>query len=61
MWHSWRVYTAEQSRLAPAGKAFAKPWHELIRPRRVDARSGDEIAMDTIRRLGLEVKAGEPA
>lgn len=56
---SWLVFMAEQTRLAPQGKAYAKPWHELIgagEGKRVDGRTGDEIAASVISSIGLEVE-----
>lgn len=54
---AYRVYVSEALRLAPQGRALARPWAEVAasvgRPR--DTRSGDEIAADVISRLGLEV------
>ena len=38
------------------GVAPAKRWIELAEPQEEDERTGDEVALDVIRKLGLEVK-----
>lgn len=55
-WQSWRIYMAEQARLTPQGKAWSMPWHEIIKPKKIDKRTGDEIALDVIEKMGLEVR-----
>lgn len=54
---AFRVYVAESLRLAPQGRALAKPYAEVVASlgERPDTRTGEEIAADVITRLGLEV------
>ena len=38
------------------GVAPGKRWIEIIEPKAEDKRTGDEVAMDVIEKLGLKVK-----
>lgn len=54
---SWRSYVADALREAPSGRYPSLRWAETIKPAHADGRSGDEIAADVIKKLGLEVTA----
>ena len=51
----FRAYVARSLQAAPKGEYVEAQYADLAYPPPVDPRSGDEIAEDVIRRLGLEV------
>lgn len=51
----FRAYVARSLRAIPNGEYVEDQYTDLAYPLPVDPRSGDEIAEDVIRRLGLEV------
>lgn len=53
----FRAYVARSIQAIPEGKYVEDQYTDLAYPLPVDPRSGDEIAEDVIRRLGLEVTA----
>lgn len=53
----FRAYVARSIRAIPNGEYVEDQYTDLAYPLPVDPRSGDEIAEDVIRRLGLEVTA----
>lgn len=53
----FRAYVARSLRAIPRGEYIEAQYADLAYPLPVDPRSGDEIAEDVIRRLGLEVTA----
>nr|DAU27243.1 MAG TPA: hypothetical protein [Caudoviricetes sp.] len=53
----FRSYVARSLRAIPKGEYVEAQYADLAYPLPVDPRSGDEIAEDVIRRLGLEVTA----
>lgn len=53
---SFRVYMTEIVRLRGENKTLRKRWLDIIDPKPVDNRSGDEIAMDVIKKTGLVCK-----
>lgn len=53
----FRAYVARSLRAIPNGEYVEDQYTDLAYPLPVDPRSGDEIAEDVIRRLGLEVTA----
>lgn len=53
---SFRVYMTEIVRLRGENKTLRKSWLDIIDPKPVDNRSGDEIAMDVIKKTGLVCK-----
>lgn len=53
----FRAYVARSLQAMPKGEYVEAQYADLAYPIPVDPRSGDEIAEDVIRRLGLEVKA----
>lgn len=48
---SYRTYVTEILRLRGENKTLTKSWLDIIDPKPVDNRSGDEIAMDFVRRM----------
>lgn len=53
----FRDYVARSLQAIPKGEYVEAQYADLAYPLPVDPRSGDEIAEDVIRRLGLEVTA----
>lgn len=51
----FRAYVARSLQATPKGEYIEAQYTDLAYPLPVDPRSGDEIAEDVIRRLGLEV------
>lgn len=51
----FRAYVARSLQAMPKGEYVEAQYADLAYPLPVDPRSGDEIAEDVIRRLGLEV------
>ena len=51
----FRAYVARSLQAMPKGEYVEAQYADLAYPFPVDPRSGDEIAEDVIRRLGLEV------
>lgn len=51
----FRSYVARSLQAIPKGEYIEAGYADLAYPLPVDPRSGDEIAEDVIRRLGLEV------
>ena len=48
---SFRLYMTEIVRLRGENKTLTKSWLDIIDPKPVDDRSGDEIAMEFVRRM----------
>lgn len=56
---SYRTYMTEILRLRGENKTLTKSWLDIIDPKPVDNRSGDEIAVQVLRNTGLTPKGGE--
>lgn len=56
---SFRLYMTEIVRLRGENKTLTKSWLDIIDPKPVDNRSGDEIAVQVLRNTGLTPKGGE--
>ena len=52
---AWRVYVADSLNLAPQGRCLGKRWSDASRARRVETRSGEEIAAEVAENAGLKV------
>ena len=52
---AYRVYIADSLFYSADNKKLVKRYSDVIRPAPVDNRTGDEIALDVINRLGLRV------
>ena len=53
---SYRTYMTEILRLRGENKTLTKSWLDIIDPKPVDNRSGDEIAVQVLRNTGLTPK-----
>lgn len=56
---SFRLYITEIVRLRGENKTLTKSWLDIIDPKPVDNRSGDEIAVQVLRNTGLTPKGGD--
>ena len=56
---AYRAYVTESLRLQGEKKYFQRSWLDIIDPKPVDTRSGDEIAMQVVKNAGLHYKGGE--
>ena len=56
---SYRTYMTEILRLRGENKTLTKSWLDIIDPKPVDNRSGDEIAVQVLRNTGLTPKGGD--
>ena len=56
----YRAYVTDSLQLAPQNKALMKRWIDSIKDVTPDNRTGDEVALDVIRRLGLTMEGSEP-
>ena len=52
---AYRFYVTRSLQLVPQNKYISTSFDELLKPKKVDNRTGDEIAADIIRRAGLKV------
>lgn len=53
---AYRIYVTDSLFYSAENKKLVKRYIDIINPRPVDNRSGDEIALDVINRLGLKVE-----
>lgn len=51
---AYRIYISKSLQLAPQGKWLQASYREMIKPKKIDNRSGDDIAMDIMKRAGLK-------
>ena len=50
---AYRFYVTRSLQLAPQGKNLVPTFDEILNPKPVDERTGDEIAIDVIKAAGL--------
>lgn len=51
---AYRIYVTRSLQLAPQSKCLTKTYTELLNPKPVDTRSGDDIVFDIMKRAGLK-------
>ena len=51
---TYRFYVTRSLQIAPRGESLVKSYHELLKPQKIDHRSGDEIVADIMARAGLK-------
>jgi hypothetical protein len=56
---AYRAYVTESLRLQGENKYIQRSWMDIINPKPVDTRTGDEIALQVIKNAGLHYKGGE--
>ena len=54
-----RIVSENTAKQVSEGQYLSKRWIEIISPQPEDARSGEEIAADVIRQMGLTIEGGE--
>lgn len=54
-----RIVTENTAKQVSEGQYLSKRWIEIISPKAEDPRSGEEIAADVIRQMGLTIEGGE--
>ena len=57
---AYRIYVTNSLQHAPRGQSLTKSYYELIHPAKKDTRSGDEIALEVIKRAGLNFGSKQP-
>lgn len=50
---AYRFYIADSLQLATQNKHLVKSLHDILYPKPIDTRTGDEIAADVIKAAGL--------
>lgn len=50
---AYRIYVTRSLQLAPQHKYMQKSYGDLLEQKKVDTRTGDEIAEDIMKRAGL--------
>ena len=53
---AYRIYITDSLYYMGRNQMLEKRYYDVIHPPKVDNRSGNEIAMDVIQRLGLKVE-----
>lgn len=53
---AYRFYITNSLQNIPQNKYCTTSFSEIIKPKKVDQRSGDEIALDVIKKAGLSFK-----
>lgn len=53
---AYRIYLTDSLYYQSEGKRLTTRYMDMIKPKPVDNRTGDEIAYDVIKRLGLKVE-----
>lgn len=51
---AYRIYVTKSLQLIPQNKHLTKDYGEIMKPQKIDQRSGDEIAIDIMRKAGLK-------
>ena len=51
---AYRIYVTRSLQLSPQGKYINVSLDSLLSPKKIDTRSGDEIATDVIKKAGLQ-------
>lgn len=52
---AYRIFVTDSLQLAPQNKYRTQRFCDMIYPKKEDTRTGDEVALDVIMRLGLKV------
>ena len=51
---AYRSYVTRSLQLIPQNKFITIDYADIMRPKKIDARTGDEIVLDTMRLAGLK-------
>ena len=53
---AYRIYVTKSLQLIPQNKCLTKDYEDFINPKKIDNRSGEEIATDIIKRANLHFR-----
>ena len=56
---AYRIYVTDSLQASAQSKYLSTRWADMIETRQEPSKTGDEIALEVIRRLQLNVKGGE--
>lgn len=51
---AYRFYVTKSLQLMPQNKYITASYQDVLKPKKIDTRSGDEIAADIMERAGLK-------
>ena len=51
---AYRIYVTRSLQLVPQNSYITTPFTDILKPKVVDNRTGEEIAMDVMKRAGLK-------
>lgn len=51
---AYRFYVTKSLQLVPQNKYISTSYEDVLKPKKIDNRSGDEIAIDIMERAGLK-------
>lgn len=51
---AYRIYVSRSLQLAPQDKYITKNYTELLKPQKIDTRSGEDIVSDIMLKAGLK-------
>ena len=54
----YRIMVTESLRILPEGKRITKPYLELLKPQKIDTRTGEQVAEEAASRMGTKVDWG---
>ena len=52
--HAYRIFVTRSLQLIPQNKYLNQDYKDFITPKKIDNRSGEEIALDMIKNAGLK-------
>ena len=50
---AYRIFVTKSLQLIPQSKFITKDFNAFLKPQKIDMRSGDDIALDIMKRAGL--------
>ena len=54
----YRIMMTESLRILPEGKHITKPYLELLKPQKIDTRTGEQVAEEVAKKMGTKVDWG---
>ena len=51
---AYRIYVTKSLQLSPQNKYLTATYEDMLKPHKIDRRTGDEIVVDIIKRAGLK-------
>lgn len=55
---TYRIFVSESLRFMPQGKYFTKSYPDLLKPHKVEKRSGKEVAEAAAAKMGIKINWG---